>query len=68
MSGEWYREAKGECVCKPGYEGDVAGQACTGELLELLPVYDLNIIVAHYHHVSSKRFTFSVTTLAILPG
>lgn len=29
MSGDWYKETKGECVCMPGHQGDQAKQNCT---------------------------------------
>ena len=31
-NGNWYREAKGECVCLPGYQGQLPDRSrCTGE-------------------------------------
>ena len=30
-NGNWFGDINGECVCKPGYQGDAATNMCTGE-------------------------------------
>lgn len=36
--GQWYEEPRGECVCKPGYEGNAEGTQCTGTPMMLLMI------------------------------